>query len=108
MVLHPAAEYGGSGSSDSGQTEVGADAASTEVKQVDWQQEAVQAVQTAAAAAAPELYLCYTADGGLANQMYSHIAALAAAIAIGAKGIVRSFLCFGTQLQRILANAPRC
>lgn len=42
----------------------------------------------------PDLYLCYVADGGLSNQMYSHISALAAAIAIGAKGLVRMSVTF--------------
>jgi hypothetical protein len=36
----------------------------------------------------PELYLCYAMEGGLFNQYYSHVSALAAAVAIGAKGLV--------------------
>lgn len=41
-----------------------------------------------AAPTEPELYLCYAMEGGLFNQYYSHVSALAAAVAIGAKGLV--------------------
>ena len=44
---------------------------------------------TGASAAEPELYLCYALEGGLFNQYYTHVSALATAIAIGAKGMVR-------------------
>lgn len=43
----------------------------------------------AGAAAEPDLYLCYALEGGLLNQHYTHFSALATAIAIGAKGVVR-------------------
>lgn len=39
--------------------------------------------------AEPELYISYIADGGLINQAVSHFGAIAAAIALGAKGVVR-------------------
>jgi hypothetical protein len=38
--------------------------------------------------ARPHLYIAYVADGGMANQAISHWNAMAAAIALGAKGIV--------------------
>lgn len=38
----------------------------------------------------PDLYICYAVEGGLVNQHYVHLNAIATAIAVGAKGVVRT------------------